>query len=74
LPHDKTSGLLIQHNYTVDIISKLAKAANVITEHKNVNGYIYPAARLVTPRSKSGKALTKPVLINIKIHSYKLIS
>ncbi len=69
---DTTTGLLLQHNYTADIISTLAKAANVVTEHKNIDGMTYPSARVVTPRNKNGKALGKPVLIDIKIHSYRL--
>ena len=69
---DKVTGLLIQHNYAVDIISKLAKAANVVKEHKTINGLTYPSSRLVTPRLKSGKALSGPILIDINVHSFKL--
>jgi len=69
---DKSSGKLIQHNYTADIISKLATAANVVTEHSQANGLIYPATRRVTPQNFSGGAFKAPVLIDIKVHSYKL--
>jgi hypothetical protein len=69
---DILSGKLIQHNYTADIISKLAKAANVIIEHTEKNGLLYPSARLVTPRTGKGKALKGPVLIDIKIHKFRL--
>lgn len=69
---DKSSGLLIQHNYTADIISKLAKAANVIKTHKQIGRITYPSSRLVTPRNSKGEALNRPVLIDITIHNYRL--
>jgi hypothetical protein len=68
---DKITGLLIQHNYTADIISKLAKAANVIVDHKKIENFSYPSARIVTPQSKHGKALKKPVLIDITVHNFE---
>lgn len=70
---DMATGKLLQHNYTANVISKLATAANIVAEHREENGLLYPSARLVTPRSKSGKALKGPVLIDIMVHSFKLI-
>jgi hypothetical protein len=58
---------------TADIISKFAKATNFVTEHTNQNGLEYPCARKVTPSSLKGNALPGPILIDIKIHDYKLI-
>jgi hypothetical protein len=69
---DINSGQIIQHNYTVEIISKLATAANVAASHTNENNLIYPNSRIVTPMSKDGKALKRPVLIDIKVHDYRL--
>jgi hypothetical protein len=69
---DVNSGLLIQHNYTADIISKLAKAANVVSQHDSSGEIIFPYRRIVTPRSSSGKALTQPILIDITVHSFRL--
>jgi hypothetical protein len=69
---DKITGLLIQHNYTADIISKLGKAANVIIDHNKTDTIIYPYARLVTPRSSKGRALKRPILINITVHNFRL--
>jgi hypothetical protein len=69
---DKETGLLKQNNYTVDIISTLAKAANVVIEHGKTNNLVYPSKRLVTPKGKSGKALGGPILIDITVHSFKL--
>ncbi|MFZ4522734.1 MAG: hypothetical protein ACOYNC_13575 [Bacteroidales bacterium] len=69
---DENSGLLIQHNYTADIISTLAKAANVVAQHDSSGEIIFPSRRIVTPRSSSGKALKQPILIDITVHNYRL--
>lgn len=69
---DTDTGLLIQHNYTAEIISKLAKAAHVLTNHETHHGFTYSTKRIVTPKGKSGKALNKPVLIDISVLSFQL--
>lgn len=69
---DLKTGLLIQHDYTVDIISKLATAANVVLEHKQGSGFTYPSRKLVTPRSPTGKPLPAPILIDITIHDFQI--
>jgi hypothetical protein len=71
---DRNTGLLIQHDYTADIISPLATAANVVREHsENADGLVYPSERVVTPRSFKGNPLRKPVLIHLQIHDYQVI-
>ncbi len=69
---DLETGRLIQHDYTADIISKLATAANVVLEHKQSTGILYPSRRLVTPRAPSGKALPGPTLIAITVHAFNV--
>ena len=69
---DLKTGLLIQHDYTADIISKLATAANVVLEHKQGDGFVYTSRRLVTPRSPSGKPLPAPTLIDITVHNFSI--
>ncbi len=69
---DKKSGLLTQHDYTAEIISKYAKAANVILDHNEKDGLLFPSSRRVTPRTNRGKPLKRPVLVEIKIHNFKL--
>ena len=69
---DLKTGLLIQHDYTVNIISKLATAANVVLEHKQGSGFTYPSRKLVTPRSPTGKPLPAPILIDITIHDFQI--
>lgn len=69
---DMSTGKLIQHNYTAEVVSSLATAANLIIEHSEENGLIYPSSRRITPKSKKGKALNKPLLVYIKVHKYRL--
>lgn len=69
---DTNSGLLIQHNYTVDIIGKWSRAANVVYQHNNAQ-VLYTSHRLVTPRKRNGNPRPKPTLIEITVHNFKLI-
>lgn len=69
---DMNTGKLVQHNYTVDIISKLAKVANVVLNHGEENGSVYPSERLVTPRTHKGKPRKKPVMIHLHVHKFRL--
>ena len=71
---DRESGLLIQHDYTAQIISPLAAASNVVLQHaENSSGVVYPSIRRVTPKGPKGRPLGGPVLINLEIHDYRLI-
>lgn len=69
---DPGTGLLHQHDYTAEVISKLATAANIVLEHKRGAGFLYPSRRLVTPRSPSGKPLPAPTLIDITVHRFDI--
>ena len=71
---NRKTGLLIQHDYTADIISPLAAAANVVHCHsENADGLTYPSERVVTPKSFKGNPLRKPVLIHLYLHDYRVI-
>lgn len=69
---DTDTGRLLQHNYTADIISRLANAANVVMAHSKRDGLLFPASRRVTPRTIGGNPLKGPVLIDIQVHRYRL--
>ena len=71
---DRDSGLLCQHNYTAEVISKYAKAANVITRHTITTDNVYPSSRRITPRNAAGKALKGPILIEIVVHQFRLLN
>ncbi len=71
---DRETGLLIQHDYTADIISPLTAASNVVLQHAhNSAGLVYPSIRRVTPKGPKGKPLGGPVLIHLEIHDFRLM-
>lgn len=69
---DRDTGLLLQHDYTADIISRLAKAAHVVLEHAESDGLRFTSKRRVTPRSAKGKPRRGPTLIAIELHGFRL--
>jgi hypothetical protein len=70
---DPVSGLLLQHNYTAEVMGGWAKAANAIIAHGTSNGIPYPSHRLVTPRKKDGSPAGGPVLIDLFIHDWSVL-
>jgi hypothetical protein len=71
---DPVSGLLRQHNYTAEVMGGWAKAANTVIAHGTWNGIPYPAHRRVTPRKKDGSPAGGPVLIDLIIHDWSVVS
>jgi hypothetical protein len=71
---DPVSGLLIQHNYTAEVMGGWAKAANVVTEHGTWRGIPFPSHRRVTARKKDGSPVGGPVLIDLTIHEWSVVS
>ncbi len=69
---DKESGQLLEHHYTANIISKLAKVVHTVGEHENKHGLRYAKHRIVRPRDRKGKAMKGPVMIDISVHDMKL--
>lgn len=67
---DVETGLLIQHDYTVDIISRFATAANVVMQHERFGDCLVASRRRVTPRKRDGIARNGPVLIDLTIHEF----
>jgi hypothetical protein len=71
---DSVSGLLLQHNYTAEVMGGWAKAANAVIAHGTWNGIPYPSHRRVTPRKKDGIPAGGPVLIDLIIHDWYVTS
>ena len=69
---DLETGLLLQHDYTAEVISRFAKAANVVLAHSESEGSKYTSHRKVTPRTLKGKPMRRPTRIEIFIHKYRL--
>ena len=69
---DLKTGLLLQHDYTAEVMGSWAKATHVVLEHGSWNSIPYPSKRQVTPRRKDGTASQAPILIAIDIHEWSL--
>lgn len=70
--HFDDEGYLLRHDYRADVITKFATASNHITEHMEIDGFLFPSKRVVTPRLGK-KVLSKPVLINIDVHNINIL-
>ena len=55
-------GLLERNDYTADVLSPNANGAHFCSEHKSIEGFIFPTKRSVFPRLWNGSAL-KPFKI-----------
>lgn len=71
---DRDSGLLLQHDYTAEIISRFARAAHVVLAHAEHDGMTFTSHRRVTPRGPAGKPLKWPTLIDIRVHRFQLLN
>ncbi len=68
-------GQLIQHDYTALVIGHWARAANVVLEHgRNEQGIAYTRHRRVTPRRADGTPRKRPILIDLTIQDFEIIS
>ncbi len=68
-------GALVQHDYTALVIGKWARAANVVVEHaKNQQGIAFTRGRRITPRRADGTPRTRPILIDLTIHDFDLVT
>ncbi len=70
---DPKTALLIQHDYTADVIGTWAKAAHVVLEHGENDGVTFSKRRRVTPRDSAGVPKGGPLLIGIDVDEWLLI-
>jgi hypothetical protein len=71
---DAGTGLLVQHDYTAEIIGGWAKAARVVLEHGRQGGAAFPRRMRIMPRSGDGTPRRFPVLVAIEVHEFELLS
>jgi hypothetical protein len=69
---DPASGLLLQHDYTVDIIGGWAKAARRVLAHAVADGIPYPSRMRMTPRAADGSARPSPELVAVEAEELRL--
>jgi hypothetical protein len=67
------NGLLVQHDYTAEMIGRWACAAHTVIEHRSWQGIPYPSRRVVTPRRRNGRPRRWPVLVEIDVHDWRIV-
>jgi hypothetical protein len=70
---EEATARLARHDYTAEVFGGWARAANVVIEHRAWEGIPYPSHRRVTPAGAGGKPLPMPVLVDIHVHSWRLV-
>jgi len=71
---DPATGLLIQHDYTAEVLGGWARASMVVLEHRLWNGITYVSLRRGTPTGPEGRARKGPVMVGIQTHEWKLVN
>jgi hypothetical protein len=69
---DLNTGLLLQHDYTPDIIGGWAQAARTVLLHGSQDGVAYPRLMQVTPRARDGSPRPFPLLVAVEAHQFEL--
>jgi hypothetical protein len=69
---DSNTGLLVQHDYTADIIGGWAHAARVVLEHGDRDGIPFPRRMRMTPRAGDGSPRSFPTLVAVEAHRFEL--
>ncbi len=70
---DPATGLLKQHDYTVDVVGSFGKVAHVVLAHAESHGVRYTSSRRALPRSPSGGPLPFPLLVGIEVYAFELV-
>lgn len=66
--HFDTSGLLIRHDYTAEVVGSWARAAHLCTGFRQFGGLRVSTVRRVYPRGPLGRPLPFPTLVAIDIY------
>lgn len=69
---DRRTGLLLQHDYTAEIIGGWAEAARVVLEHGDAGGVPYPRRMRMTPRRSDGSPRPWPTLVAVEVHRFEV--
>jgi len=70
---DPATGLLLQHDYTAEIIGGWAHAARVVLAYGEHGGVAFPRRLRMTPRAGDGSARPFPRLVEVEVHELELI-
>jgi hypothetical protein len=66
------TGLLLQHDYTPEIIGGWARAARTVLEHGEQGGVTFPRRMRITPRAGDGSARAGPLLVAVEAHEFEI--
>ena len=68
--HLDDTGRIARVDYTAEVFSRWARAANVCLDYEEVAGVLIPVKRRVVPRGPGGRALPGPTLVGITFHEF----
>lgn len=71
--HISESGFLLRHDYTAEVVGSWARAAHAVLEHSSWGGVPFASHRRVTPRTRAGRALRGPTLVEIRVHRWRIV-
>jgi hypothetical protein len=66
-------GLLRRLDYTAEVFSRWARAANYCFHYREMSGIMVPTRRRVTLRGPGGRALSGPTMVWIEIDEFELV-
>lgn len=66
--HLDDDGRIVRHDYTAEVVSRVARANHLCTEHRDFDGVAVPTRRRVHPAGLPG-----PTLVALDIHDFALI-
>ena len=69
---DPTTALLVQHDYTAEVIGGWAKAAHCVLAHERTEGLPFGTRRRVLPRRRDGSPARFPTLVGIDLKAVAL--
>jgi hypothetical protein len=62
-------GLLRRHDYTPEVVASFAKAAHMVSGHREVDGLVFGTHRQVFPKAPGGRPLPGPTVVWIDLDS-----
>lgn len=66
------AGLIRRHDYTAQPVGHWAHAAHYCSDHKQIDGLLFPARRRVHPRGPTGRPLRYPTLVALDIDQIEI--
>jgi hypothetical protein len=66
------SGMLRRHDYSPDVVSPHANGIHLSTDHREVDGIVFPTRRAVVPRGPGGRPMPGPTIVSIRLDSIAL--